>query len=250
VASSTTRLLRTPPASTPPTSTPPASTPPASTPPARDPRSRLIADAKSTAVDIVNVGEINPNSPGGYLVAFFIPLLDAFFPVVPSETVVIGLGVLASKSLDARIVPLVVLVALGAFIGDNISYWLGRRFGTRIADRLLRGEKGRASREWAERMLENYGMRLLIVARFIPGGRTALTITAGIIEYPYGRFRLAVGIAAVVWTAYSFGIGVIGGRTFEDNTWAALGLAFGVAAVIAVLSELVRRIIARRRRRA
>ena len=168
---------------------------------------------------------------------------------MPSESVVIGLGVLASRDLDVRMIPLVMLVALGAFIGDNISYWLGKRFGARIADRLLRGEKGRESRKWAERMLDRYGVRLLIVARFIPGGRTAVTLTAGIIGYPYRRFRLGVGIAAIVWTAYSFGIGIIGGKTFEDNTWAALGLAFGVAASIAVLSEVVRRLIRRRRSR-
>jgi membrane protein DedA with SNARE-associated domain len=196
---------------------------------------------------VIDLNHIDPSSPTGYAVAFFVPLLDAFFPVVPSESVVIGLGVLASKSFDLRMGPLVFLIALGAFIGDNISYWLGRRFGARIADRLMRGEKGRKARQWAEETLDKYGMRLLIVARFIPGGRTAVTLTAGITRYPYGRYRIAVGIAAVLWTIYSFGIGLIGGHTFEDNTLAAFGLAFGVAAGISVIVEVVRRLMGRRR---
>ncbi|MEP6853177.1 MAG: DedA family protein [bacterium] len=196
---------------------------------------------------MIDLSHVDPSSPTGYVVAFAVPLLDAFFPVVPSESVVIGLGVLASKSFDLRIVPLVVLVALGAFCGDNISYWLGHRYGSRIADRMLRGEKGQRTRKWAERTLEKYGMRLLIVARFIPGGRTAVTLTAGITHYPVARFRTAVGIAAVLWTAYAFGIGLIGGKTFENNTLAAFGLAFGVAAVISVLVEVVRRLMARRK---
>ncbi len=199
---------------------------------------------------MIDLSHANPSSPTGYLVAFAVPLLDAFFPVVPSESVVIGLGVLAANSFDVRILPLVILVAVGAFCGDNISYFLGKRFGVRVADRLLRGEKGKRTRKWAERTLEKYGMRLLIVARFIPGGRTAVTLTAGITGYPYGRFRVAVAIAAVLWTVYAFGIGLVGGRTFKNNSLAAFGLAFGVAAVVSVLTEIGRRLLARRRKSA
>jgi membrane protein DedA with SNARE-associated domain len=71
---------------------------------------------------VIDLSHVDPGSPVGYLVAFAVPLLDAFLPVVPSETVVIRLGVLAANSFDSRIVPLVVLVALGAFCGDNVSY--------------------------------------------------------------------------------------------------------------------------------
>jgi membrane-associated protein len=194
---------------------------------------------------MVDLSSVDPSSPGGYAIAFFVPLLDAFFPVVPSETVVIGIGVLASKSFDARIIPLVLLVAAGAFCGDNISYWLGRRYGTRVADRFLSGERGRRSREWADRTLNRYGIRLLIVARFVPGGRTAVTLTAGIQHYDRRRFVLGVGIAAVLWTTYAFGIGVAGGHTFQDNTLAALALAFGVAAGVSVLVEIGRRLVGR-----
>ena len=195
-----------------------------------------------------DLSSVDPGSPVGYVVAFTVPMLDAFLPIVPSESVVIGLGVVAADSFDSRLIPLVLLVAAGAFCGDNISYWLGRRFGTRVADRLMSGPRGRRSREWAERTLKKYGLRILIVARFVPGGRTAVTVTAGITQYDRRRFMLAVGIAAVLWTGYAFGIGVVGGRTFEDNTHAALGLAFGVAAAVSVLVEVGRRLFARRGR--
>jgi membrane-associated protein len=190
-------------------------------------------------------GHIDPASPVGYLVAFTFPLLDAFLPVVPSEAVVIALGVLASKRFDVRIIPLLFLIAGGAFCGDNISYLLGRRYGNRVADRLLRGERGRRTLSWAQRTLHRYGARLLIVGRFVPGGRTAVTLTAGLTHYPAGRFRAAVAVAAVLWTGYAFGIGVLGGRAFADNTLAALGLAFGVAATVSVLVEVGRRLAGR-----
>lgn len=196
---------------------------------------------------MIDLSTADPSSPVGYLIAFFVPLLDAFFPVVPSETVVIGLGVLASNDFDLRIAPLFVLVAFGAFCGDNISYWLGARYGDRVANRLLSGERGRRSRDWASRTLDQHGTALIIVARFIPGGRTAVTLTAGLTHYSVTKFRIAVAIAAVLWTTYAFGIGVVGGRTFQHNTWAALGLAFAVAAAVSLIVEVVRRLLGRRR---
>jgi membrane protein DedA with SNARE-associated domain len=97
-------------------------------------------------------------------------------------------------------------------------------------------------------MLKKYGMRLLIVARFIPGGRTAVTITAGVTNYDRRRFVIAVAVAAVLWTGYAFGIGLVGGRTFENNTFAAFGLAFAVAAAASLLIEVSRRLFERSRR--
>ena len=64
-----------------------------------------------------------------YAIAIVIPALDAIFPVVPSETAIIALGVATAGSADPRIALLVACAALGAFLGDNLSYLLGRRFG-------------------------------------------------------------------------------------------------------------------------
>jgi membrane-associated protein len=194
---------------------------------------------------MTDFGHIDPGSPIAYLVAFTFPLLDAFLPIVPSEAIVIAIGVLASKRFDIRIAGLFVLVAAGAFCGDNISYWLGWRYGSRVTDRLLRGKRGQSTLSWAQRTLQRYGARLLIVARFVPGGRTAVTLTAGLTHYPPGRFRAAVAVAAVLWTAYAFGIGALGGRTFAGNTLLALGFAFGVAAAVSVLIEVGRRLARR-----
>jgi membrane-associated protein len=49
--------------------------------------------------------------------------------VLPSETAIIALGVATAGSADPRIALLVACAAIGAFLGDNLSYLLGRRFG-------------------------------------------------------------------------------------------------------------------------
>ena len=58
---------------------------------------------------------------------------------------------LASRRFDIRIAVLVVRAAAGGFCGDNISYWLGGRYGGRVAGRLLCGERGQRSQAWAHR---------------------------------------------------------------------------------------------------
>jgi membrane protein DedA with SNARE-associated domain len=182
------------------------------------------------------------DSPLSYAIAVVIPALDAIFPVLPSETAVIALGVATAGSTDPRIALLVACAAAGAFLGDNLSYLIGRRFGPWAERRFFATDKGARSRAWAERSLRRFGMQLIIVCRFIPGGRTAVTLTCGLIGYPRRRFVTATAIAAVIWALYAFFIGRLGGKAFEDEPWAGFLAAFGGTVVISVLIEATRRI--------
>jgi membrane-associated protein len=185
-----------------------------------------------------------------YLIAFVIPALDAIFPVLPAESAIIALGVATSGSADPRIALLVGCAAAGAFLGDNLCYLLGRRFGPAVQRRFFATPKGMRARAWAERSLEKYGMQLIVVCRFIPGGRTAVTLTCGLTGYPRRRFVAATAVAAVIWALYAFFIGRLGGQAFEDNPWAGLVIAFGASIAISALIEGIRRLLARHRRRA
>jgi membrane-associated protein len=187
------------------------------------------------------------DSPISYLIAFVLPALDAIVPVVPSETAIIALGVATAGSTDPRIALLVFCAAAGAFLGDNISYLLGRRFGPVVERRFFSSDKGKATRDWAERSLQRYGMQLIVVCRFIPGGRTAVTLCCGLTGYSRQRFITGTVIAAVIWANYAFWIGRLGGKAFEDKQWLGLVIAFGITLVISGVIEVVRRILARRR---
>jgi membrane-associated protein len=187
------------------------------------------------------------DSPISYLIAFVLPALDAIVPVVPSETAIIALGVATAGSTDPRIALLVFCAAAGAFLGDNISYLLGRRFGPVVERRFFSSTKGKATRDWAERSLQRYGMQLIVVCRFIPGGRTAVTLCCGLTGYSRRRFIIGTAIAAAIWANYAFWIGRLGGKAFEDKQWMGLIIAFGITLVISGVIEGVRRILARRR---
>jgi membrane protein DedA with SNARE-associated domain len=192
---------------------------------------------------------LQPDSAPSYLVAFVIPALDAVFPALPGETAVIALGVATAGSTDPRIALLVGCAAAGAFLGDCLCYLLGRRFGPAVRRRFFTTEKGSRARARAERSLDRFGLPLIIVCRFIPGGRTAVTLTCGLTGYPARRFTAAAAVAAVIWALYAFLIGRIGGRAFADNPLAGLAIAFGASVAISAVIEAVRRLRAGSRRR-
>jgi membrane protein DedA with SNARE-associated domain len=188
------------------------------------------------------------SGPWAYPVIFAVAMLDAFFPVVPSETVVITAGVLAATEGDLNIAAVIALASAGAIIGDNISYGIGNALGERTVKRIFRGEKSRHGFEWAERQLETRGMYLIVIARFIPGGRTAVTFASGYVHtFPWRRFIVADLIAGLIWGHYAALLGYFGGKQFEDAPWKGLLLAFALAVGIAVSIEVARGQLRKRR---
>jgi membrane-associated protein len=185
---------------------------------------------------------LNIGSPLSYLIAVLLPALDALIPWLPSESVIIALGAVTAGSVDPRIGLLVVLAAFGAWLGDNAAYLVGKRFGPAVERRLFAGERGALRRAWAQRSLDRFGIRLIIACRFIPGGRTAVTLTCGLIGFPRRRFAFATAVAAIVWASYAFFLGRLGGKIFEDRPWAGLLLALGLGLAVGLLIEGVRRI--------
>jgi membrane-associated protein len=191
---------------------------------------------------MLDLSHLAINSPVSYAVALLLPAFDAIIPVLPSETAIITLGVATAGSTDPRIAILVALAALGAFIGDNVNYMIGHRLGPAIDRRVFASEKGRRRRVWAEDALNRYGARIIIVCRFVPGGRTAVTLVCGLVEYRRRTFVAATACAGVIWACYAFFLGRLGGQAFQDRPWVGLVLAFSVALVITGLTEVVRRL--------
>jgi membrane-associated protein len=173
----------------------------------------------------------------GVIVAF--ALLDALLPVVPSETVVITAGVVAASGHLA--LPLIIAAATaGAFLGDNLGYLIGLRFGPRVKARFFDGEKAKKRVDWAEQQLTDRGGELIVAGRFIPGGRTAVTLSAGTLAFPWRRFAAFDIVASVIWAAYATLLGYLGGRVFENAAWKGLLLAFAISLAVAGGIEAVR----------
>src|SRR5262249_13342720 len=115
---------------------------------------------------------------------------------------------------------------------------LGRWAGQPVVNRFFSGERARARLDWARRFLSERGSYVLIVARFIPGGRTATTFTAGLVHMRWlMRFVPFIFLAAILWSLYAGLLGYLGGRLFENHPFLALLVAFGIAASVAAGAE-------------
>jgi membrane-associated protein len=187
-----------------------------------------------------------------YLLVLALAAFDVVVPVLPSESAVILGGVLAWQG-RLHPVPLILAAAAGAIAGDHLSYAIGRWTQRGRPQPHRRGDRrmGKAERLqlWAARQLDRRGPALLIVARFIPGGRTASTFMSGRTAYPLSRFTPPVVAAGLLWASFATMLGYVGGQTFHEQTLLATGLGMVLALGFAVLVELVMSRLERRRSR-
>ncbi|HJZ86348.1 MAG TPA: DedA family protein [Polyangia bacterium] len=125
---------------------------------------------------------------------------------IPEELPLLAAGASAWR----REHPLALLVATclcGLVAGDSILYWIGRRFGPRLA-RWWRRERS----ERIERHFARHGAKMLLLARFAPGARSAFLVGAGAARMPFGRFLVYDGVAACIGTGVWCGVGFACGR--------------------------------------
>jgi membrane-associated protein len=173
-------------------------------------------------------------SPWTYAFLFGVAALDVVFPLVPSETSVI----LASTG-DLVLFAVILVAAAGAILGDNTAYVIGRTVGHRLVNRFFSGER-RKRIDWAEQQIEERGGYLILVGRFIPGGRTAVTLACGLLEMRWRRFISFDVAAGLMWASYAALLGYFGGKAFEEQPWKGFVVAFVVALGITGAIELYR----------
>lgn len=185
------------------------------------------------------------HSPWFYLVILVIALGDSVFPAVPSETTVILGGIAAGQGQLA--IWLVILVAIvGASAGDSLAYLLGDKLGRRVTRWVMRGDDPNERLDRAAKQIAKRGGMLLVSGRFVPGGRTAVTVSCGLTHQPYGWFLRWDAFAVTVWACYAGLLGFFFGERFEDNHAAAFWSAFGTAVTVAGLYEVFRYVRGRR----
>lgn len=117
--------------------------------------------------------------------------------VFPGTTLLIAAGVLV-KSGSLSIWPILAGAVLGAVLGDTVSYWIGRRFGGRLAGiwpftrnpRLLAG---------GMQFFHRHGGKSVFIGRFFGPVRAVIPLAAGIMQMSPRLFWLANVTSALVW---------------------------------------------------
>ncbi|MXR37565.1 DedA family protein [Craterilacuibacter sinensis] len=172
----------------------------------------------------------------GYLAVFLVLLLCGFGLPIPEDVTLVAGGIISGLGYTDVHTMFAVGMA-GVLIGDGIMFTIGRVFGDRVLQfrpiaRILTKERFEAVQE----KFSKYGNWVLFVARFLPGLRSPIFLTAGMTRrIPYWRFLLLDGFAALISVPVWVYLGHFGASNIDQlMVWVHRG-QYGILAVLAVL---------------
>lgn len=157
----------------------------------------------------------------GLIIASFL------MPFLPGDALIFTIGLLAQEgSLNIYLV--IPLLIFAAILGDNLNYYVGKRFG----DYIMNSEKDffikKKHLEKAKDFFDKNGKNSIIIARFVPVIRTIVPFLCGSTKVKYSTFLSFSMIGAVLW------VGVIGllGYNLGKIQWVKENLDFMIWGII------------------
>jgi membrane protein DedA with SNARE-associated domain/membrane-associated phospholipid phosphatase len=152
--------------------------------------------------DLINhiLPSIEHVSAGGYWIAFFAALLETTFGIgliLPGSTIILFLGALSARGyLD--IGDLIWFSVLGAIIGDNVNYYLGRKYGTKWLEKGFWFLKSNHIKK-ARNFMDTHGAKSVFLGRFIPSVKEVVPFIAGSLKMNKRTFMLWNVLGAAGW---------------------------------------------------
>jgi membrane protein DedA with SNARE-associated domain len=188
----------------------------------------------------------------GYLAVGGFVLLEDFGVPVPGEVLLISAAIFAGAG-HMNIAGVILVAVLGAIIGDNIGYAVGRLGGRPLAERWGRFVFLTPARlDKAEVYFDAHGGKIVTIARFVEGLRQVNGLIAGIVGMHWLKFLGFNALGAILWVGTWAGLGFLTGThmvtiyaAFEQYKWYVIGVL--VIAIAIVITIRVRRGRAERR---
>lgn len=151
------------------------------------------------------IGSLFPNPTHfyvtGYWVAFFAALVETTIGIgliIPGSTIILILGALSARgSFD--IYDLIWFAATGAILGDNINYYLGRKYASRWQEHgfcLLKLPQIEKSKYF----INKYGLTSIILGRLLSGIKEIIPLVAGSIKISYSSFFIRNVFGTIAWS--------------------------------------------------
>ena len=180
----------------------------------------------------------------GYWVVFFGVMLENAGVPVPGETILLAAGFFAAQG-HFHLWEVMAIAALGAVLGDNAGYWIGRRLGRATLERYGRYVGLTHARVLhMDRFFIAHGNKTILVARFITGLRVFAALLAGAARMTWKTFAIYNMLGAILWSVAISLAGFFFGRSWDllERWIKGAGLiALGIVVIIAITFWLNRR---------
>ncbi|MCW3479861.1 DedA family protein [Neisseriaceae bacterium JH1-16] len=173
----------------------------------------------------------------GYFAVFFVLLLCGFGVPIPEDITLVAGGVISGLGY-ANVHVMFAVGMAGVLLGDAVMFTVGHVFGPkvlrfRLIGRILTPARFQAVQE----KFDKYGSWVLFVARFLPGLRSPIFITAGMSgKVSYLRFLVMDGLAALISVPVWVYLGYFGASNRE---WLLTMVHRGQAGVLLVVGLLL-----------
>ena len=164
---------------------------------------------------------------------FVVILLESAGLPLPGETVLLTGAVLAGSGNGLDISTVIATAAAAAILGDNLGFWVGRRWGLRLLLRFGRYvHLDEPKLKLGQYLFLRHGGKIVFFGRFVALLRTFAAVLAGANRYDAMRFLLWNALGGIVWAGVMGGLGYAFGAQVENVLGPAGLMALGVVALL------------------
>lgn len=173
----------------------------------------------------------------GYILVFFLILLESAGLPLPGESLLILAAAFASSG-HLSIFGVIISAVLGAILGDMGGYWIGRRGGSVIMKRIL-GRRHDEHLSKGRAFFDRHGAWAVFLARFVPIVRVVGANLAGITEMPFSTFTVFNAAGGLAWAVTMGSLGYIFGNNLPYLESLLRRLGTGVFISVCIISLAV-----------
>ncbi|MCF0057434.1 DedA family protein [Dyadobacter sp. CY356] len=170
-----------------------------------------------------------------YVILFLIVFTETglvIMPLLPGDSLLFAAGAIAAnEGTGLNVVLIIIVLIIAALLGDNVNYFMGKKFGGEIKKRERILFLKREYLEKTEAFYEKHGGSTVIMARFIPIVRTVAPFVAGAGSMNYSKYIGYCVLGAILWVpsltllGYFFGNMDIVKRNFELVIFGIIGFS-------------------------
>jgi len=184
----------------------------------------------------------------GYGAVFLIVMLESAGLPLPGETALLLAAGYAGATGELELPLVIASAAAGAIIGDNIGFWVGRKWGAELLRRhgkFVLMDEGRI--RLGQYLFERHGAKIVFFGRFVAFLRVLAALLAGINKYRWGPFLFYNAVGGIVWAT----IMGVGSYVFGDalhrvsgplGVAALAGVALGIVAFVIIVRNAERKL--------